>query len=429
MKKILGLMALAIMSMPFTARAEMLDGVEISRPAQGINFTQSIDVSRYDTLGVQAVYSDGTPSSHTLTSGTREVSTVTVTSNFSALISTQARVFVCIQSTTSVLGDSVTLAGTVFTEGTDWFASGISSSAAAIQLKNRIDAHPDFVATTVGSTVTVRWITVGTSGNGLPVSSSDASNLQISSTAFLNGVAQETLTISGVTLTEGVDFRAVTSSAVTAAAIATAINANTSLNTVFVASITSSSLIAVSARYPGTLNNYIMSSSTNLGTIGFNIGLTTDLDLVNDIITKTSHGLTTGLAVQYKTESGTAIGGLTTATTYFAIKLTENTYKLATSTTLAVAGTAIDLSTVPATVSSYGMIPAPLVVGLAGFHWQASNDGTNFSNLSVSSVTYSAADTTLWDFGSFAYRYLRMLFIGPTRGGITVTTTAHGREE
>ena len=64
---------------------------------------------------------------------------------------------------------------------------------------------------------------------------------------------------------------------------------------------------------------------------------------------------------------------------------------------------------------------------------QVFNDGTNYSDLtgttvngvSVSSVTYSAAGNSVWDFGDLNYRYLRMLLRGPTYGGLSVIATIH----
>jgi hypothetical protein len=71
----------------------------------------------------------------------------------------------------------------------------------------------------------------------------------------------------------------------------------------------------------------------------------TRLDAVADTITLPyEHGLTTGQAVYYFSVSGDTIGGLTDATTYYAIVVDSNTLKLATSQANANAGIAIDLT-------------------------------------------------------------------------------------
>lgn len=433
MKKILGLLVLSLALAHNTAKAETLEGLEISRTAQGVNFTQSIDVSRYGTLGVQAVYSDGTPASHTLTSGAKQTATITVVSNSTDLISAQASVMVSVRSTTNVTGDSVVLNGIVFKEGTNW-TSITSTSTAATNLKNVIDAHPDFEATVSGSTVTVRYISTGTAGNGLPVTTTDSTNLAISASTFGSGINQHSVNINGTVLKEGIDFSANSSSRTTAGNLTTAINANATLSAQVVASSgTTSSVVTLTAVYPGNLNYYLNSSTSGFTTAGFIVGVNPDISISDDIITKTNHALTTGLQVRYDTTSGSAPGGLTTGTTYFAIKLTENTYKLASSSTNAVAGTAIDITSLPTTASTYTMTPPALTTTANnGFYWQASNDNTTFTDLppvTYSSVTYSSAGSTLWNFSTFPWKYLRMVFTAPTRGAIAIAAKFYGREE
>ena len=71
---------------------------------------------------------------------------------------------------------------------------------------------------------------------------------------------------------------------------------------------------------------------------------TTNVDTTTDVITYTAHGLTTGDSILYANGGGASITGLVTATTYFAIVVTANTFKVASSSANATAGTAIDLT-------------------------------------------------------------------------------------
>ena len=73
------------------------------------------------------------------------------------------------------------------------------------------------------------------------------------------------------------------------------------------------------------------------------------------------HGFVTGDAVAYEA-SDTAIGGLTDGTTYYAIRVTENSIKLATSASNATAGTAINLSAVGAGTADTLQLTAPTVI-------------------------------------------------------------------
>ena len=71
---------------------------------------------------------------------------------------------------------------------------------------------------------------------------------------------------------------------------------------------------------------------------------TTDVNITDNIITETAHGFVTGQPIVYANGGGSSITGLTSATTYYAIVLTANTFKVATTQALALAGTAIDIS-------------------------------------------------------------------------------------
>lgn len=71
---------------------------------------------------------------------------------------------------------------------------------------------------------------------------------------------------------------------------------------------------------------------------------TADVDAGTDTFTETAHNFVTGQAVVYDDGGGAAITELTDGSTYYVIKLTANTFKLATTAALAHAGTAIDIS-------------------------------------------------------------------------------------
>lgn len=71
---------------------------------------------------------------------------------------------------------------------------------------------------------------------------------------------------------------------------------------------------------------------------------TTDVNTTTDVITETAHGFVTGQKVTYDDGGSTAITGLVDNTDYYVIKLTANTFKVATSLANAFAGTAINLT-------------------------------------------------------------------------------------
>lgn len=71
---------------------------------------------------------------------------------------------------------------------------------------------------------------------------------------------------------------------------------------------------------------------------------TSAVNTSTETITLTSHGFSTAERVVYDDGGGTALAGLTDGTTYFVIKVDDNSFKLATSAANATAGTAIDLT-------------------------------------------------------------------------------------
>lgn len=69
-----------------------------------------------------------------------------------------------------------------------------------------------------------------------------------------------------------------------------------------------------------------------------------DVDSASNVITKVAHGLVTGDKVTYTDGGGTAVSGLIDGGTYYVIRLSADTLKLASSLALATAGTAIAIT-------------------------------------------------------------------------------------
>jgi hypothetical protein len=138
-----------------------------------------------------------------------------------------------------------------------------------------------------------------------------------------------------------------------------------------------------------------------------------DVIVLADTITIASHGFFTGLKVAL---TGTNLPTGLSATNYWVIRVDANTIKLASSLALAVAGTPVDI-TAQGTTADAALTPATIsqVVKL-----QASNDGTNFSDISGKTVTVTAAGNTVWDLGAVAFKVLRVV-VTPASGAMTLT--------
>ena len=72
--------------------------------------------------------------------------------------------------------------------------------------------------------------------------------------------------------------------------------------------------------------------------------LTSEVTIGTDTITETAHNFVTGQRVVYSNGGSTTMAGLTNGATYFVIKVTADTFKVATTAALAFAGTAVDIT-------------------------------------------------------------------------------------
>jgi hypothetical protein len=151
-------------------------------------------------------------------------------------------------------------------------------------------------------------------------------------------------------------------------------------------------------------------------------------------ISVSNHGYTKGLAVRFNNTAGTSPANLVSGTTYYVVPLDASTFQLSTTSTGAVAGTPIVSVSTQAAAGGGTFTFTPLgYSGTASWQWEGSNDNVNFNPMAISSVTYSSPSsspsTTLWNFDSINFRYLRLDVIGPTQGGLTLVVTGTGRGE
>jgi len=180
-------------------------------------------------------------------------------------------------------------------------------------------------------------------------------------------------------------------------------------------------------------STYTVAVSTNFGSNSYVLNTPT--------ITITNNGFTTGLQVLLTTGTVT-ISGLTNQTTYYISLINpnnlgvSNTFKLSSSLANAVAGTGIVLASSSAVTNRYTLAPLAFsnTTG-GGIQLQASDDGTNFVNVTtgnwaaaISSVTFaSGGNNTLWDLGPIQYKFLRLKETPPTAGAINYTVYSNER--
>ena len=254
------------------------------------------------------------------------------------------------------------------------------------------------------------------------------------------------LAINGIRLDNGNQWTSVSTTSGTAKAISDAIMANSSLSAVInatwtftlVGTSTHGVVYATAATtgvnayelYTSTPFGLRLNGSTTAGTTTFINGLASGISLTNDTITIDSpnpHGITTGLGIWLATQTFTTPGGLLNGTTYYAIRSSAVAIKLATTQNNAIAGTAIDITS-EGGGGTFKLYPLSFA-GTPSFKLQVSNDDSNWSDLAVSSVTYSGASNTFWDLGTPAYRSIRVRYQAGTAGGLNLKVRGIGRQD
>lgn len=330
------------------------------------------------------------------------------------------------------------LNGTLFTQGVDWTKQD-TATGTIVNITNAINASANvntvFSATTSADTGAISTITVttkGTIGNNYTLTSA-TSSLTRGAANFVGGVNPGILDLAGVVLVSGTDFTAVTNASTTAKNISDAIQANSTLSAIIsstwaVVAVSSNGIVTATSTVVGSTTNYgaftNKTSAISVTNNGFYGGAASNVG--SGVISVTNHGLTNGLAVLFTKSAGTVPGGLTANVTYYAIRDDANTIRLSSGTTVPSTATV----TITSVTGGGTFALTPLAIsGTPAFKWQGSNDGSNWNDVNVSSVTMSslAQASTTWDFGTVNYRYLRLNVVGPTTGGINLVVTGLGK--
>lgn len=411
--------------------------------------------SNADRLSAQAVYAQGAPATVPFTDGKASTATITV-SSMTALRGQRGTNTLTVAKSTTVLASlvptvSFTLNGITMYAGDRWNI-GASTGATGQNITNAINSfsalNGTFLATTSSTTVpgvvNITCIATGAICNSYTLTSSSQAALSAGSANFTGGVNPgllifnlTSISTNTVTLTEGIDYQAVTSSQATATSIKSAIDGNSVLSALVSVSTATGGKANLTSKATGDGYNFgiITSSPAALAvTNGRMYGATnSSVTITNSSIYAPGHDVTLGLAMLYTAPAGTSPGLLVPGTTYYGIPVDTNYFQVASSTTNAVAGTKISITTQTATGAGSFLFTPIAYSGTASFKWQISNDSTNWADLSVSSVTYSSPSTTpsttFWDFGAIGYRYIRLNVIAPTRGGLYLYVPLMGRSD
>lgn len=323
----------------------------------------------------------------------------------------------------------------IFTQGIQWNQLDVSSNT-AVSILNAINATPGgFVASTPTTTsVLINSVSNGTIHNAAMLTTSTGA-LTAASTLFTGGQDNQFISINGIVLTQGKDWFVLGNTTGTANSIASAINSNSSLSSIVIATNSISGSIVYTTATATGVNAYGLFSSTAALSISSNTlrgGQNSAINITSDEITIPNHGLGTGMQVLYTSATATVgIPPLLNGATYFIIAVDANNVRISTSASAALANIYQNLTS-STTTGPHNFTLTPLALtGTPTITWQEGNDGNNWSTVNASTTTSFvspyAPTSTFWDFGTVTARYLRAT-VSVGVGGVNTTITGYGTQ-
>jgi len=413
----------------------------VTQPGLAYNATYPLNLvnAGIGTMSAQATFSSATFSNATFVDGQQSTGSFTVTNN-GGLSTATASNSLTVVSTTGLQNAWVSVPGYQFYNGIDW-ATQATASQTATSIATALQTAGLLTSQATNSAVIYATAPVyGPYYNSWFLTTSTPTALSPATAFFQGGQGDAVLSINGVQLKQHRDWTKGTTAALSATAIAAAINSNTTLNKLVKAQAIGAVVTATSTLTG--VNAFALTTSTptavSVNSPRMTNGVAPAYALGGATLSLPSHGLTLGLPVLYSTGGtpGLALGGLTNQTTYYVIPLDANNIQLASSQADALAGTYITFTSSTTQLSDHtATLSALPITGTPGFYWQVSNDGSNWVNLSVSSVTfgsgggypYTTPPTSLvYSFGALPFTWIRLNVTGPTTGGIQLNVTAVG---
>jgi hypothetical protein len=386
-----------------------------------------------DTLAATADVSSSTIPSVTFNNGRVSTGSFTVAS-LTDITGATATDYITVVSTTGLRNSYITINGKQLRNGYEWntgatTAATASNIASVLTLVSGIDASAG--ANVVYATATAK----GTASNAFTLTSSTPAALTVNAATFAGGKDNAVISVNGVALTQGVSWNVAGTAGDTAEAITVAINANASLSPLVTAT-RGTATVTITSKAVG-VNAFALASNfsgiTKTGTAM--TGGAVSAYTINTPTITANHTMSTGTPVVYTTGSAVGIGGLTYGATYYAIAPNTSTFQLSATSTGAVAGTYITLTS-SSTAGPHNFTVAPVATsGTWGLKWQVSNDNSTWADMplvSVSSISFPSPytpSTTAWNLSNVNHRYIRLLTVKGTNGSINLKVAVTGRRE
>lgn len=389
-----------------------------SDPVRDLNLSGEI-------VAAQVIASSASPVNSNWIDGTVSTGAFSVITP-SALSASSATLSITFSSTSAsaITGQTVTLTfpgGTkVFTAGVDFPIDAKSTVtacgfAAAMNKYGVFNSTCNFSASGSG----ISYSTAPAVGSQYNTYTLTSSTLTAISSGTFSGNDNALACVNGTCVRANRDWTVVSFATTTATNLKNAFATSVASLTVSVG--VSSNVVTATSTAVGVATKYALTSSATsaLTITGATMtgGTEAGYSLSTSVIQSTSvYGV--GLAVLYT--SGTiTINPLVNQTTYYAIPVATGGFRLALTSTGAVAGAYITLTSSTTGTTAHTFTVTPLAIsGTSVFTWQQSEDGANWQNLSISTATFSGttALSAQWAFGTLYHRFLRLDISALTTG-------------
>ena len=339
--------------------------------------------------------------------------------------------------------------------GETWTGKSTDTAVFVARLLSSVNGIKASTANGVGLIVTATATTAGTAANSFTLVSSTTGWLTAGGANFSGGIDAAQVTINGKTIT--------LSTAATAASAANklsdAIMADSYLKTIVKSTWSAAGIVTSTSITGGSQINYpLTTNDTNCLTLSATCywgGYPSDINISTyttnpyTVNKSSAGGYNYGLAqpLLFKKTAGTAPSPLVDKTTYYAVNILPQSLQLSDTSTGALAGIVIKLSSFTAAGGGSFVLTPSTMVGTSSWKFQASDDGNLFFDIYLSSVsdriTISAANAValagtfatpyttvqyLWDLKEMAFKYLRLAFTAGTWSQVSMNAIINGKQ-
>ena len=423
-------------------------GYLVNQPG-GVAYSQSyaLDLSVYDAskVSAQLVISTVIFSNPTFTDGSQSTGSVKVIS-VTGLSSATATDSITIINNSFTTIPALTVANNVLTMGQQW-SKGATAHASAVNLAAAISLLPNLSANAGGGTSGVVYATAtyGSYANSWAVTSNNSS-MTVAGATFTGGADNACLTINGVALCNNGAWSAGASVTTAALSLGNAIAKTVAVST---SSPGATGVIYATSTLNGSAYNYTLATSTPTVLSVWQPAMVNGTNpgdvLGSKVITASGNtGFPLALPVLWAIGANTAIGGLTTGTTYYAYPVSATQFELVKYASSAFAGApASDFVTITGTNThvaalTYTVAPLGFSAAFSTMTWQSSDDNVDWftsqytGNVSTGAVVLtptSVPQDIPIDFGVFNYRYLRLNFTAPASGAVNLVVPINVKQD